>query len=94
MTIGEFQGLWLRDLGHCGLGAEPKTLQLPSLVLLQPLTAGQSNDRSVFGEDADHVGAAFDLCASNRTSRCDVQPFLSRVNLFEGRFASIICYPF
>lgn len=61
-TISELQGLfWFRDLGHGGLGEEPAALQLPFLLLLQQLAAHQPHDRSVVGEDADHVGAAFDL---------------------------------
>ena len=57
----EFQGLlWLRDLGHGGLGEEAAALQLPFFLLLLQLAANQSHDRRVVGEDADHVGAAFD----------------------------------
>ena len=40
------------------------------------MAAHQPHDRSVIGEDADHVGAAFDHCAAKRTLRCDVQPLM------------------
>ena len=46
-------------------------LQLPFLLLLQQLATHQPHDRSVIGEDPDHVGAAFDYWAVERTSRCD-----------------------
>jgi hypothetical protein len=74
ISIGELQCLfWLRDFGHGGLGEEAAPLQLPILLLLQQLTANQPHDRGVIGEDADHVGAAFDHCAAKRASRCDVE---------------------
>ena len=60
ISIGELQGLfWLRDLGHGCLGEKAPAFQLPFLLLLQQLAAHQPHDRSVVGEDADHVGAAF-----------------------------------
>ncbi len=60
-AIGEVKSLiWLRDLGHGGCGEEAAALQLPFLLLLQQLAAHQAGDGSVVGEDADHVGAAFD----------------------------------
>jgi hypothetical protein len=54
------------DLGHGGLREEAASLQLPFFLLLQQLTAHQPHDRRIVGEDADHVGAAFDFL---------VQPF-------------------
>ncbi len=53
--------LGLRGLGHGGLREEAAALQLPLLLLLQQLATHQPGDRVVVGEDADHVGAAFDL---------------------------------
>jgi hypothetical protein len=42
-----------------GFGEEAATLQF--FLLLQPLATVQSHDRSVIGEESDHVGAAFDF---------------------------------
>jgi hypothetical protein len=60
------------DYGHGGLGEEAAALQRPFLVQLLQSAAHQSHYRSVIGEDADHVGTAFDNCAAKRTYRCDV----------------------
>ena len=79
ISIGELQGLfWLRDLGHGRLGEETAALQLPFLLLLQQLAAHQPHDRSVIGEDADHVGAAFDLLIQplKRVGAPDLAPVL------------------
>jgi len=62
ISIGELQGLfWLRDLGLGGLGEEAPALKLPFLLLLEQLAAHQPHDRWIIGEDANHVGTAFDL---------------------------------
>ena len=50
-----------RDLGLGGLGEEAATLQLPFFQLLQQLSAHQPHDRRIVGEDAYHLGAAFDF---------------------------------
>jgi len=78
-SFGDLQGLfWLRDLGHGGLGEEAPALQLPFLLLLQQLAAHQPRDRGVVGEDADHVGAPFDLLvqALERVGAPDLAPVL------------------
>jgi hypothetical protein len=53
-------------------------LGLPFVVGFQQHSANQANNRSLVGEDADHVGAAFHLLvqALDRASRVDLGPVL------------------
>ena len=81
ITIGEIQCLfWFRNLGHGGLGEEAPALELPFLRLLQQLADHQAGDRSVVGEDADHVRAPFDLLVEplERVGAPDLAPVLLR----------------
>ena len=79
IAIGELQQLlWFRNLGHGCLGEKPAALHLPFLLLLQQLAALQPHDRRIVGEDADHVGAAFDLLVEplERVGAPDLAPVL------------------
>src|SRR6516165_7278259 len=46
--------------GH-DLNLHITVLQLPFIILLEQYRANQSNDGGLIGEDADDIGAAFDL---------------------------------
>ena len=53
-------------------------LDSPLIVLLEQDRPDQAGDRGLVGEDADHVGAAFDLAvdAPQRIGRVDLGPVL------------------
>src|SRR5512132_2902238 len=77
---GQHEGEIIAHGGDGFQGHVAGPLHRPLIVLLEENGADQASDRSLVGEDADHVGASLDLAvdALERIGRVDLGPVLPR----------------